>query len=251
MNASSTCEIADFMPHRYYCEHLDGSEIELSPTEAQHAVKVMRNREGDEIQLFDGRGSLADAEITSIQRRNVTVRVIQRHQIAELTEPEVVVAAAPPRGDRLKWMVEKLTELGATAFVPLETERSVTDPGAGKLNKLEATVISACKQCRRLRLMTIESPQPLKDVLRNDVTTFWLAHPDGSAAGFSSFDPDAPGFASHTIFIGPEGGFTDEEVQQIRERGAHLISWPGSILRIETAAITSLALLKGRLSVST
>ena len=143
------------MPHRYFCQPLQLGELSLPATEAQHAVKVMRNSVGDEIEVFDGKGGLASAVITVIDRRNVTVRVTELQQVPPPSKCSIVVAAAPPRGERMKWMVEKLTELGASQFIPLETARSVTYPGQGKLSKLESTVVSACKHC-----LLYTSPSP-------------------------------------------------------------------------------------------
>ena len=114
------------MPHRYYCPSLQLGQFPLSTAEAQHAVKVMRNSVGDQIEVFDGKGGLGSAEITQVERRNVTVQVTELRQVPRPPMSNLVVAAAPPRGDRVKWMVEKLTELGASQFIPLETDRSVT-----------------------------------------------------------------------------------------------------------------------------
>lgn len=235
------------MPHRYYCPTLQVGEISLPKTEAQHAIKVMRNSVGDTIELFDGNGGFATAVVTEIERRNVTVIVKEVQQVKESDGAEIVVAVASPRGDRMKWMVEKLTELGVNRCIPLETERSVTYPGQGKLSKLEATVISACKQCRRLRAMEICQPQSLSAVLGDPDTTFWLAHPEGRGQSTSS-EPKTS--SRQTVLIGPEGGFTDGEIDTICQKGANLISWPKTILRIETAAIMSVIAVQNRLSFS-
>lgn len=225
------------MPHRYHCQTLQPGEFSLPTTEAQHAVKVMRNSVGDEIEVFDGKGGLASAVITAIERRNVTVRVTELQHVPPASTPNIIVAAAPPRGDRVKWMVEKLTELGASQFIPLETARSVTYPGQGKLSKLEATVIGACKQCRRLHALEICQPVALNSLLEDPAATFWLAHPEvGPVVTNSELDRAA----KHIILIGPEGGFTDDEIAEIRSRNTRLLTWPDTILRIETAAIMSL-----------
>lgn len=229
------------MPHRYYCQILQLGDFSLPTTEAQHAVKVMRNSVGDEIEVFDGKGGLASAVITVIDRRNVTVRVTEIQQVPPVSTSNIIVAAAPPRGDRLKWMIEKLTELGASQFIPLETARSVTYPGQGKLSKLEATVMSACKQCRRLHAIEICQPVTLSALLEDSTATFWLGHP---TAGPTVTISESDQAAKHVILIGPEGGFTDDEVADIQSRNARLLTWPDSILRIETAAIMSLVAVR-------
>lgn len=235
------------MPHRYHCDSLQLGEFDLPTAEAQHAVKVMRNSVGDEIEVFDGKGGLASAVITGIERRNVKVRVTELQQIPAASGCSIAVAAAPPRGDRTKWMVEKLTELGASQFIPLETARSVTYPGQGKLSKLEATVIGACKQCRRLHALEICQPVTLSSLLEDVTATFWLADPEaGPAITMSKSDR----VAKHIILIGPEGGFTDKEVTEIHGRNTKHLTWPDSILRIETAAIMSLVTVRNLLTAS-
>lgn len=233
------------MPHRYHCPSLQLGELQLPTVEAQHAVKVMRNLVGDVIEVFDGNGGLASAVITQIDRRNVTIRVTQVQQIPPASNCNIVVAAAPPRGDRTKWMVEKLTELGASQFIPLETARSVTYPGQGKLSKLEATVIGACKQCRRLHALRICQPITLGALLEDSDATLWLGHPEAGPAITLS---ESERVAKHVILIGPEGGFTDEEVAEIQSKNAKQLTWPDTILRIETAAMMSLVTVRNLLS---
>ncbi|MEP3479842.1 MAG: RsmE family RNA methyltransferase [Fuerstiella sp.] len=233
------------MPHRYFCQTLQLGEFSLPTTEAQHAVKVMRNSVGDEIEVFDGKGGLASAVITEIDRRNVTVCITDLQQVQPPSKSNIVVAAAPPRGERTKWMVEKLTELGASQFIPLETARSVTYPGQGKLSKLESTVVSACKQCRRLHALEICQPIALSELLKDPSAIFWLGHPEaGPTVSVAESDHEA----KHVILIGPEGGFTDDEVAEMRHRDARLLTWPDTILRIETAAIMSLVTVRNLLT---
>ena len=157
----------------------------------------------------------------------------------------MVVAAAPPRGDRLKSMVEKLTELGVDEFIPLRTVRSVVDPRQSRLEKLRGTVLAAMKQCGRNRLMKIRETTELTVVLRNASTerqAVCIAHP-GDVTGNSTV---ADG-RDTLLLIGPEGGFTREEVLQATDYGATRVSWADGILRIETATVVFASLLMNQL----
>jgi 16S rRNA (uracil1498-N3)-methyltransferase len=156
---------------------------------------------------------------------------------------QLTVAAAIPKGDRLKSMVEKLAELGVDRFVPLKTARSVADPRQSKLERLESTVVSAAKQCGLNWLMTIEPTQDLTAVLQQAKAAgsdIRIAHP-GTRSMDQASEPSAE--AGTLLLIGPEGGFTDQEIQLAADSGALPISWRGSILRIETAAVVFSALL--------
>jgi 16S rRNA (uracil1498-N3)-methyltransferase len=142
------------------------------------------------------------------------------------------VAAPLPKGDRAQFLIEKLTELGATAFVPLQTARSVVHPREARLEKLERYVIEASKQCRRNVLLQIEPLTGWDAYLeRSELPGVRiLAHPGGSAL------PAVQG-KGMALAVGPEGGFTDEEVGAASRHGWQVIDLGPRILRVETAAL--------------
>jgi 16S rRNA (uracil1498-N3)-methyltransferase len=227
---------------RFYCPKIGSATAELDDSESHHVLHVLRLNVGDEVELFDGTGNWALATISDVTRKTVRLAATEIHAAEPPKRPRLAVAAAAPRGDRMKSMVEKLTELGVDKFIPLRTVRSVTDPRQSKLDKLRGTVIAAMKQSRRNRLMTIQEPTEYSVVLRQASTekqSIQIAHP-----GESSNRPMAGRGRDDTVLlIGPEGGFTREEVLQATDYGAHRIVWPEGILRIETATITFAGLL--------
>lgn len=229
------------MTDRFFCDDLTSEKPCLSGTEAHHAIHVLRLKCGQSIQLFDGVGTVAEAVIEDIQRDCVIAKTTATSFIQKPTQNCLTIAAVPPKGDRLKWMVEKLTELGVDTYVPLQTERSVVDPRKSKLNKLAATVTAAMKQCGRRWRMEIGEPQSLPSLLKqcsDSENTVLFAHP-GDAD-----EPTNVGSDNRTVVIGPEGGFTESEVQLASEYNVRQISWPDSILRIETAALAFAARLR-------
>ncbi len=158
----------------------------------------------------------------------------------------LTLAVACPKGDRLKWLVEKATELGVAVFIPLHCERSVVEPRESKLARLEQTVLAACKQSRRNRLMTITEPCSLEDLLAASAGHTWLAHPGGRPllellANQRQSAHQQP--LSIRAAIGPEGGFSPAEVDRAEHSGAQLVSIGRSILRVETAALSLAALV--------
>ena len=226
---------------RFYCPQLHSVSAELDDSESHHALHVLRLSAGDEVELFDGTGTWASATISDITRKTVRLAVTESHAANPPQRPRLTVAAATPRGDRMKSMVEKLTELGVDEFIPLRTVRSVAEPRQSKLDKLRATVIAAMKQSRRNSFMSIHEATEFSVVLRQASTqkqSIHLAHP-----GENSSKPQAGTRGDRILLIGPEGGFTREEVLQATDYGAHQIVWPEGILRIETATITFAALL--------
>ncbi len=145
-----------------------------------------------------------------------------------------------PKGERIDWLIEKATELGGARFVPLRTERSSVEPRASKLDRLRGTVIEACKQCGRNRLMEIEPVTSWAEWLASPARTdhAFLAHPGGPP--FERWGKHAIP-ATALVAIGPEGGFTDREVAQGRDAGFGVIGLGSFRLRIETAALAACA----------
>jgi len=143
-----------------------------------------------------------------------------------------------PKGDRGDFLLEKLTELGVTDFVPLQTERSVVHPRDAKLERLQRAVIEASKQCGRNVLMQIHPLAKWDDYCRREtqMKPRLLAHPsDGESIVASREDT--------CIAVGPEGGFSDREVEAARSAGWRIVSLGPRVLRVETAAIALAALL--------
>jgi 16S rRNA (uracil1498-N3)-methyltransferase len=145
------------------------------------------------------------------------------------------VAAPLPKGDRCQFLIEKLTELGVTTFVPLMCERSNTHPREAKRDKLERYIIEASKQCGRNVLMKLEELTDWAQYAMrgNDDDLRILAHPyqAGNLA-------DLPGLQTVVrIAVGPEGGFTDDELALALQHRWRPVSLGARTLRIETAAI--------------
>ena len=224
------------MRNRFYCPgSLETATAHLAGSEAHHLINVLRMQPGEEVELFDGQGSCAVARIEQTGRRGVDLQILLRNDPEPHSFTQITLATAVPKGDRFRWLIEKATELGVDRLVPLKTARSVVDPGEAKLEKLRATVISACKQCGRSRLMQIDAPM-LWD-------RFVEQHLRGAAAfvGDMSGSPWEAIPASLTeptvIAVGPEGGWTADELSLARNAGATIVSLGRWILRIETAAV--------------
>ena len=205
----------------------------LDGVEAHHLASVCRLRPGNEVCLFNGDGREYPARITAVTRHEITLEILAIEEPQRELPFSLEVAAPLPKGDRSQFLIEKLTELGVTQFVPLQCDRSNLHPRDGKRDKLERYVIEASKQCGRNRLMKIDE---LADwaaycARGNQDEMRVLAHPDRAAKlGVLAKTPTR-------IAVGPEGGFTDEEVEIAIENGWQTVSLGPRILRVETAAI--------------
>ncbi|TWT70245.1 RsmE family RNA methyltransferase [Crateriforma conspicua] len=227
------------MTRRYYQPDLPqvaGANFSLDDTEASHAIRVMRVKPGDQLQLFDGGGRIATAEVTLVNRKTCQCQLLHAPSETQVKQRMVKMGIAFPKGDRCKRMIESLTELGIDTVVPITAERSQRPESESTLHKLRRTVIESCKQSGRNHLMQLSSPQGLKEFTScADENWRWIADPRGD-------EPSQEAWMESDricVLIGPEGGFTDAEISMATAHGFKALALGHSILRIETAAIVA------------
>jgi len=228
---------------RFFCPTLSGgTTVTLADEEFHHLAHVLRGKPGQQVELFDGQGRSVDAVLEKLNKREAVLSLTGSVRHDASCRISLVLGIACPKGDRLKWLVEKATELGVAELIPLQCERSVVEPSETKLAKLEQTVLSACKQCRRNTLMRIGESQTLSDFVKNGPV--WIAHPGGDPAAtlLSSLAETGDDVLTVRGAIGPEGGFTDAEVREALECGGRRVSLGKNVLRVETAAVALAAL---------
>ncbi len=235
------------MTLRYFVPDLQAnSRHALSAEEARHALSVMRLRVGDHIHVFDGKGYEAEAELVECDRRSALIFLCHAPQpIDRERHPAVHLAIALPKGERQKWLLEKVVELGATSLTPIHAERSVAKIDSDAIERLERGVIEACKQCGRNRLMDIYPAQSFSQYLARPFSNPCqqiIAHPGLGSVREQHAGAVIPLQETH-VLIGPEGGFSDQEVALATERGWKGIDLGKRILRTETAALAILATL--------
>jgi 16S rRNA (uracil1498-N3)-methyltransferase len=209
--------------------------VTLTGAEAHHAAAVCRLRPGDAVCLFNGDGHEYAARVLEVARRSVSL------EIDSVASPErelpfnLEVAAPLPKGDRAQFLIEKLTELGVTAFVPLVCAHSATHQREPNSERLQRYVIEASKQCGRNVLLRIEPMIAWHSycAARRENEARWLAH----FGGKRDLPIRATSITSVRVAVGPEGGFAQEEVAMARANGWTLLDLGPRILRVETAAL--------------
>jgi 16S rRNA (uracil1498-N3)-methyltransferase len=205
--------------------------------EARHLVRVMRCRVGDEVVAFDGRGTSWRARVASIGRDEAVLDLGAAVVEAATRDAPLTLAVALPKGDRQKWLVEKLTELGVPRLVPLVTTRGVAEATPAAVERLGRSVIEACKQCGRDTLMAIAEPRTVAEVVAAHRAMGGIVVADRGGAPLAGFDRPV------VALVGPEGGFTAEELVAVEAAGGRRVSLGPHVLRIETAAIALAARL--------
>ena len=219
-------------PHRAYSPGLTGV---LPLEEGRHLVEVLRAGVGDRFTVFD-ESREALAEVVDLGPP-VRYRILEERRPEREVGVEVVLYVALLKGDKLSEVVRAATELGATRIQPLITRHSVPkEMGEGKLRRLKAIAKEAAKQSGRLRVPEVLPPIPLKAV--PEVEQGLVAHVGAKALVREVLDLNR----NLSLAVGPEGGFAEEEVALLKERGFTPVSLGRRILRAETAALALLAL---------
>ena len=230
----------------FYSEHLadPGATLTLAGDEARHATASRRLQVGETLWLFDGCGGLVRATLLHITARGRALDLrIEERRVEPPPKPAIHLACSLPKGDRQGTLLDMATQLGMTEFTPLACERSVVRPGANSAERWRRICLEACKQSRRPYLPILHAsatPQEMVAQKTGRAHTVWIAHPSAAAIAVSrAVEQNAS--ADVTILVGPEGGFTEEEVARTIGAGAQQLALGSAILRIETAAVALVA----------
>ena len=235
--------------HRFYCRPITQPVTELTGFEAHHASSVLRHKPGDILELFDGAGTLAQAEIQTILPRKITLAIQTIQTIGRPNRSQVVIACSLAQGERFDWLISKCTELGVDRICPVRFERTVKLARGEKVTeRFVKLAIAAAKQCERLFLPRIDRAGSLIQTLEN-----FAAESSEKSILYGSCNPKAPSLLQQVevsqdiiVFIGPEGGLTLDEERLLNEHGGLKIRLTDTVLRIETAAVAAAAILCAR-----
>jgi len=230
--------------HRFYIDPKESSlekihQNFISSSELLHQwKKVFRFSQGDKVLLFDGTGFEYEAEIISLNNKEAEVKILNTIDRRQKAPKEVWLFAALIKKDNFEWIVQKATELGVSHIVPVISERS--EKKGLNMERATKILIEACEQSGRVTLPTIAEPRELKEVIQDvtqDIKAF-VFDPSGE-----TFSVSAASHKSVGLFIGPEGGWSDPELELFKAAGYSIYSIGSQILRAETAAVAVASLV--------
>lgn len=232
------------MPRIYFPELAQISNLLFLPTKQAQHVRVLRLNPQDHIELFDGKGLIATSQITKIDKKSVELELLSKTSAKPAATFPIHLAMSYIRNEQMDWVIQKSVELGVKEITPIMAERS-----QGRLNQEQAEK----KQAHWFEVMVSAAEQSHLNFLPtlNPACTFEAFLASGTASGMklildpyatSSLKAIKPTHRSATLFIGPEGGFSDNEVSKAKGAGFMGIQLHEQILRAETAAITGIAM---------
>lgn len=222
----------------------EGAEYVLPPLAARHVAQALRMRAGQPLALFTGAGGEYAAAVERIDRKDVVVRVERHHAIERESAQAVTLVQSIIAADMMDFVVRKAVELGAAAIAPIRSARSQGLPAEREERRAghwRQIVVAACEQCGRNRLPGVSAvasfdawlaaAQPVRNTVILD------AGARRSLAAHAAVSP------ARFVVIGPEGGFTDDELARAEAAGATRVHAGPRVLRAETAALVALATL--------
>lgn len=238
------------MRPRFHVPGIDAASarVELPEDEAEHLVRVLRLRVGDEVEIFDGRGGLWRAEIVHAGKKSAAVRALEPlHPARELRIPITLVMSVL-KGDKMDDVVRDAVMLGVAAIQPVVSERSETSVAAlargNRRARWERIAVSSAKQCARAVVPAVHPAVPIDRYwdVRAEALQVMCAEPSAAPGDVVSVHHVPKAAAAHVI-VGPEGGWSVTEITAAHETGAILMSLGSRTLRADAAPLVAVTAL--------
>ena len=215
----------------------------LPVEEARHAATVRRMRIGEEISITNGKGLIGHCVVDSVGHKPASLEYSVRMTHKVPKSRLIHVAVAMPKGDRQRVLLEMATQVGLDELTPLECERSVSREGANSQERWQRYCLEAMKQSRRAWLPRVNSSRSIADFFSSLSQTTISMCADAEGESIQVMESIAPE-QSIAILVGPEGGFTENELTTIGNAGVRKIALGDGVLRTETAAVVVTALVR-------
>lgn len=231
-------------------ESISGDNIDITGEDVAHIRKVLRMRTGEKLIACDNDGTDFECEIAEISDKHVTVKILKSWKSENEAPIRVTLFQGIPKSDKMDFIIQKCVELGIDTIVPVKTERTVVrfenaKDEAKKQQRWQKIAVEAAKQCNRGRLPEVSNPVDFNAALEmagvNDLVL--IPYENEAERGLKSILRNNSTARRIAVFIGPEGGFAEEEVQKCIERSFYSVTLGKRILRTETAGLTVLSIL--------
>ena len=239
--------------HRFYApkNQISGNSISLSGEEAHHLSRVLRLDPSREVSVLDGEGDDYLCRIVSIASHDVQLEIIQVQPTTSESPIHVTLAQGLVKGDKFDFIVQKATELGVSTITPLETDHSDVkvkdDRMQKKLERWRRISLESLKQCGRSRLVEINEVATVREVAGSTSDCVLLAFTERGGITISEVLSNQSSTSRIVALVGPEGGWSEQELALFTDTGCVPVTLGPRILRTETAAVVALTLIQHRL----
>ncbi|MER3446795.1 MAG: 16S rRNA (uracil(1498)-N(3))-methyltransferase [Candidatus Dadabacteria bacterium] len=217
----------------------------ISGSDYKHIVKALRLKVGHKITLFDERGMEYNGVIAAIEKGKISVAIAESRNVETESNLNIILLQGVPKGNKMDFIVEKATELGVKTIVPVVTERSqIRD--TKKIQRWQRIAIESSKQCGRTTPPDIHTLKNFRDIVELNYVNVLriILHKESKHNIKYILNNDLQVFINIIIFVGSEGGFSDEEIKMAEEKGFVPVALGPRILRTETAGIVAISILQ-------
>ena len=232
-------------------ENISGDTIQLDEETSLHLSRVLRCGIGDKITVGDGSDIDYDCEIADITKKCVTAKILDKH--LNLNEPSVKITLYQglPKGDKMELIIQKCVEIGVCGIIPVKTARSIVNwdkKADKKIERWNKIAKSAAEQCGRGKIPAVGEIMTFKQAVEDSkkYSGRLIPYENEQKNGLKQFCDNFTG-ESIAVFIGPEGGFSPEEIELARQSGILPVTLGKRILRTETAGLVTAVILLHRL----
>ncbi len=229
--------------HRFFTNEIQPNTAVVRGDDVKHIAKVLRLRAGDAVQLCDGQGNECDASIASVSSDAVTFDTQPWRKAATEPKTEITLFQCLPKAGKMETIIQKCVELGACGFVPVQSERCVVvlkPPYEGRIERWQRVSEEAAKQSRRGVIPKVMLPVALDKLDFAGFDTVLAAYENEQTVSLKTALREQCG-AKIAIIVGPEGGFSEAEIETLKQKGARSVSLGTRILRTETAGMAMTA----------
>lgn len=225
--------------------------LSLTGKEARHIIDVLRMKKGEKLTVMDGKGHLFESTIEDLNYKEVKVRIDKGISPPPPSPIEISLAQALIKSHPTDYLIQKTTELGISSIRFFYSERTVIklkpDHLRNKMDRWTEIMKSACKQCGRATLPTLNPPLPFEELINNAPDKNMLKillWEDENKKDLKKLLRSMSRLPRVLAMVGPEGGFASNEINLAREAGFHIISLGNRILRAETAAVSLVSIIQ-------
>jgi len=231
-------------------DHVTEAELVLQQETAHHIRNVLRKKPGDILHVSDGVAVLYQVVIEGFSKGEVHCSIQEKSPLADPPVPRVTLLSSLPKGSRMDWLVQKATEVGVAEIMPITMNRSVREIASKKVDhwmrRWEKIAVAAAAQSGRAEFPVFHPPRPFAEALRclENVPVKIFADREGERSLLHDLVRSFPSPDRISVLVGPEGGMTPEEKAHLLQAGHIPVTLGETVLRVETAGILAVALLR-------
>ncbi|HHY71460.1 MAG TPA: 16S rRNA (uracil(1498)-N(3))-methyltransferase [Thermoanaerobacterales bacterium] len=226
-------------------------QVVISGEDAHHIIRVLRYRSGDVIRISDGANTESLGVIIDIDTRDIEIKlkIVEKNKLKGIT-PLITLIQGLPKGEKFDWILQKNTEIGVCKFIPIVTQRTVVKLIPSKIERRkkrwEKIVKAAAKQCMRMDIPKIDQvltfDSSLQEIKNHQLSIIPWEQEKVTTLKKIMQDIDK-NILRIAVFIGPEGGFSIDEIKKAKAAGAVPVSLGSRILKTETAAVAACSMI--------